>query len=449
MASGYSTTNFPNGITSWGLPVFGSSALPLPASNGNYWFVSSLLGNNGNPGTYASPFATLAFASSATNNPNLLPGDVIILMEGHTENVSAAAGILLSVAAVTVIGMGGIGQNQATINFTGSAAATTLKITGASTTVTGVKFVPAVITNNQVTCIDIAAKGVLIQNCRFVVASGASTTVCLSFIDLVNATANGADNTQIVGNQFINELSAGQQNHAIGLTTVQNDVSIANNYIYGYYALSGIHNITGKVMTNLTINGNYVKNLTAATVAMNIISASTGVAYNNVFEPGDSTTASAIFGTAIDSGGANQGINGRLDAGAEFWYVKKGVVSSTITTSGVAVSAASIGGELAIKNVILKTDPTTGLAGLATLKVTTNNVNGNLVVSQTTNIGTSVTTSMVPANTGEAATSAATVLESGKAISLTALTTNGTGAGTVDVYVLLQRLTAGANLSQV
>lgn len=444
MASGYATTNFPNGITSWGMPVFGSSNLPLPASNGNYWFVSSLLGNNGNPGTFSSPFATLAFAAGYAN---LLPGDVIILMEGHTENVSAAAGILLSTAAVQVIGMGGMGPNQPIIYFTGSVAATTLKITGASVSISGIKFVPQIITNNQVTCLDIQAKGVLIQNNRFLIPSTASTAVCLSFIDFVNATANVADHTQIIGNQFVNELSAGQLNHAVGLTTVQNDVAISNNYIYGYFALSGIHNITGKVMTNLTINGNYVKNLTAATVAMNIISASTGVAYRNIFEPGDATVASAIFGTAIDASGQNIGIRGNLDAGQEFWYIKKGVVSSTITTAGVAICTASIGGELAIKNVILKTDPTTGLAGLATLKITTNNVNGNPIVMSTTNVGAAVTSSMVPENTGSSATSAATVLESGKIIYATALTTAGTGAGTVDIYVLLQRLTAGANVS--
>ena len=445
---GYSPTNFPNGVTSFGilLPWSGGS-MPTPPSGGNTWFVSSTLGNNGNPGSYSSPWATLAFAAA---NTALQTGDVIVLMAGHTENVTAAAGILLSTTGLQVVGQG-VGPQQAVINFTGTAAAATVKITGAGVVVQGVKFVTKIITNNQVTCLDIQAKGVFIQFCRFIAFTTGSTTTCLSFIDLVNATANASDDLQITNCYFQNELSAGQQNHAIGLTTVQNNVQIGNNYIYGYWALSGIHNITGEIMTNLAIWGNTVQNLAAATVAMNIISASTGDAWANVFIPGDSTVASAKFGTVMSAVGNNIGINGSLDAGQEFWYAKKGVVCSTITTGGVAVSAASIGGELAIANVILKTDPTTGLAGLATLKVTTNNVNGNPIVMSTTNVGTAATASIVPLSAGatNAANAAATVLESGKAISLTALTTNGTGAGTVDVYVLLQRLTAGANLSQV
>src|SRR5271165_3497276 len=105
MASGYAPTNFPNVIISWGVPVFGSGGIPLTNSNGNYWFVSSTLGNNGNPGSYSSPFATLAYA---LQNANLLANDTIVVMEGHTENVTAAgtatAGILASTADVNIIG---------------------------------------------------------------------------------------------------------------------------------------------------------------------------------------------------------------------------------------------------------------------------------------------------------------------------------------------------------
>ena len=449
MPSGYSTTNFPNGITSFGVPVIGSGApgIPMTNANGNYWFVSSTLGNNGNPGSFPSPFATLAYA---LQNPNLATNDTIVVMEGHKENITAAGttttGILAAISAAAIVGLGS-GVGTPTFTFT-TATTATFKITGAATTLTNLKFVCGI--NSQVTMLDIQAKGVVVQACTF---QDDGTHTGLSFIDLVNASANASDGLKIQGNFFYNP-TAGNMNHAVGLTTVQDNIQVGGlpgqgNQIYGNFALSGIHNITGTVMTNLTIGNNYVKNLTAAKVALNFISASTGVAYNNVFEPGDSTVNSAKFGTALDASGKNSGWNGLLDAGAEFWYAKKGVVCSTITTAGVAVSAASIGGELAIKNVITKTDPTTGLAGFTGYSLKTNNVNGSAIVATTTGVSAATTTSMVPLSSAGVTPAAATVLESGKQLLLAGTTTAGTGAGTVDVYVLLQRLTAGADLSQV
>lgn len=448
MASGYATTNFPNGITSFGIPVVGSgSSLPMINSNGNYWFVSSVLGNNGNPGSFASPFATLAFALQYSQvNSN----DTIVVMEGHTENIAAAgtttAGILANDADVNIVGLGN-GTLAPTFTFI-TATTATFKITGAGVSVQNLRFVNGI--NSLVTMLDIQAKGVVIQGCTF---TDDGTHTGLSFINLVNASANASDGLKIQGNYFYNP-TAGNYNHAIGLTTVQDNVQIGGlpglgNYIYGTFSLSCIHNITGKAMTNLNVGNNYAKNLTAATPALNFISASTGVAYGNRLEPGDSTTASAIFGTALDPSGNNIGWNGNLDAGSEFWFVKKGIVSSTITTTGVAISAVSIGGELAVKNAIFKTDPTTGIGGTTSLTLKANNVNGNLSIMATSNVGAATTSSMVPLNTGTTGTSSASVLELGKQLSLAATTTAGTGSGTVDCYVLLQRLTAGANLSLV
>lgn len=427
-------TNYPQGVSSFGVPVLGNGQILI--SNKNYWFVNSAVGSNGYPGTFDQPFGTLAYACS---NPNLAAGDTIVVMDGHAETVTAAGGITLSTASVDIQGPN-FDCSPPTITFTTSTAAT-FKITGAGCSVQNLKFVTGI--NSLVTHLDIQAKSVIIAN-NFFQDNG--TTTGLSFIDFVNATANASDGTKILGNQFYNP-TAGNMNHAIGLTTVHDNLEIGGNYAVGSFALSGIHNVTGKVVTNVNLHDNYVRNLTASKPALNFISATTGVAYRNVFEPGANTPNSAIFGTALDPSGGNVGQGGRLDAGSEFWVVKTGVVSSTITTGGVALTAASIGGNIAIVDAIVKTDASTGLAGGTNFQIQTNNAKGAAVFFAETvaNLGAAKMQDM----TGASVTKIRTVLESGKAVSLSCTGSNCTGAGTIDVHLRCIRLTAGADLSLV
>jgi hypothetical protein len=76
MGLNISLTNFPNGITSFGIPVLGTGA--LPPFTGNYWFVQETQapGVIAGEGQVGSPFNTLGQAlSAATNNNN----DVIFI----------------------------------------------------------------------------------------------------------------------------------------------------------------------------------------------------------------------------------------------------------------------------------------------------------------------------------------------------------------------------------
>lgn len=67
-------TNFPGGITSLGIPTFGTGF--LPPYTGNYWFVQELYGSgvNGGVGTAQSPFGTLqqALNAAAPNNNDVI-----------------------------------------------------------------------------------------------------------------------------------------------------------------------------------------------------------------------------------------------------------------------------------------------------------------------------------------------------------------------------------------
>ena len=79
MASGYALTNFPNGITSFGIPVFGGS---IPPFTGQYLFVDYVNGSDGNDGSPGTPMKTLAAAYAKTTSGK---NDVIFLVgDGDT-----------------------------------------------------------------------------------------------------------------------------------------------------------------------------------------------------------------------------------------------------------------------------------------------------------------------------------------------------------------------------
>ena len=145
MTSGYATTNFPNGITSWGVPIFGGN-LPLPNSGGSVWFVSSTAGNNGNDGSFNTPFATLAYAATKAGI-----SDVIVLLPGHAEAVIAAGTVTLSTAGVQVIGLG-TGSKRPTFTFSTATTASIL-VSGAGVNISNVVGVAGI--NNLANPIDV------------------------------------------------------------------------------------------------------------------------------------------------------------------------------------------------------------------------------------------------------------------------------------------------------
>ena len=80
-ASGYAYSDFPNGITSFGIPTFGAGGL-LPFT-GAYFWVNETIGSDGNPGTANAPFATLGQALLAVSNtPNYTAQTNVIFLTG-------------------------------------------------------------------------------------------------------------------------------------------------------------------------------------------------------------------------------------------------------------------------------------------------------------------------------------------------------------------------------
>jgi hypothetical protein len=137
-------------------------------------------------------------------------------------------------------------------------------------------------------------------------------------------------------------------------------------------------------------------------------------------------------------------VNSATGVGTEFW-IKKTVTSSAILeASSVDITGVSSVGELAITDVILKTD-STGLATGTNFELLTDNTKGivNILVETVANLGANTTVTLLDASV----TKKPTVLEVGKKIQVHSTVAACTGAGTIDIYIKFQRLTTGATIA--
>lgn len=142
-----------------------------------------------------------------------------------------------------------------------------------------------------------------------------------------------------------------------------------------------------------------------------------------------------VFGTTEATG-----------VGSTFW-VKKIVTSSAILlASAVDITGVSSGGDLAIEDVIVKTDAT-GLAGGTNFELKSNNAKGllNIFVETVANLGATKTVDL----TGASVVKIRTVLESGKKLQVQSTVAACTGTGTIDIWVKFRRIAATATIAAV
>lgn len=272
------TTSFPNGFQN-GVSLRNIPVLTTPS--GNVFWVDSQTGSDGAAGTHKSPFATIDYAiGRCTANK----GDQIHVKPGHTETVSAAAGIDFDVAGVSVIGHGE-GSNRPTITM--SATASTIHMDAANCLLSNMLIVPtaAVVQGTDVDKADCSIIG-----CEF---RGSTTT--LQFTDAINVTgagANACDRTKVVGCEFFVASGVTVPDAAIELGEVADRVEIVGCVARGGYNDAPIHNPTGKVLTNLLVRDCILENSETGDHAIELVSACTGFLVRNMYKS-DMTQATA------------------------------------------------------------------------------------------------------------------------------------------------------------
>jgi hypothetical protein len=280
-------TNFPNGITSFGVPVIGGGP-QIPVTTGTYFFVHSGTGAAGNDGlSRDTPLATVAQAiTKATANK----GDVILVLPGHTETLTSASTIALSKAGVQVIGIG-TGNKRPTYTYTTSTAAA-VTVSADNCAFKNSRFVANL--DNVVTAFDLTtAKYFDLDGNDFIDTSNA-----LHFLSIVtvSTTDNAAEGLRVANNRW-----SGLALAPAAFISIQGDLD--------YLVVEG--NLV--VMASTDDEGHFIT-LTADTIRY------ASIAFNRLDVTGSTGAAVGIFltGSATDcSGFVNDNYVASLDTTAE------------------------------------------------------------------------------------------------------------------------------------
>jgi len=162
-------THFPNGITSFGMPVMGGGG--IPATFGDIYFVDYRNGSDSNLGTDPEhAFKTLSKAYTAcTSNQN-----DVILIDGDS-TVAETAMITWSKNRIHVFGLNGpppgLGYGcgaKVSLGVTTAAADTaTIRVTGVRNTFTGIKFINNNTLATALHCVEEAGEYTRYNHCEF------------------------------------------------------------------------------------------------------------------------------------------------------------------------------------------------------------------------------------------------------------------------------------------
>lgn len=272
-------TAYPNGISSFGVPVLGGGNSPIM---GTVYFVDSATGSNGNLGTSTDKaFSTLDYAIGQCANNK---GDTIYVMPNHAETITGAGGITADVAGITIIGIGHYNQRP---NFLMDAGTTvTFVVSAADVTVRNVVFTGG--HSDVVTCFNVTGKGCWIDRCDFV-----QNTTDENFITPIKATgaANTADGLKVT-NCYSYQIDVSTAEF-IEITDNISGVVISGNVVINEGTASPLILQAGtKICTNALIAWNFLshKNTANALFLSNGGTGNTGVIAHNRFGHADVTT---------------------------------------------------------------------------------------------------------------------------------------------------------------
>ena len=259
-------SNFPNGFAN-GVAIRGMPI--LNSYGGNIFWVDSGSGSNTNDGTHVRPYATLDYAVGKCTANN---GDLILVKAGHTETVTAAGGLDLDVAGITIIGLGN-GSDRPTVNFT-TAVTADMDVGADNITISNFLFTGGI--DALTGPIDVNAADFTMMDCETKDVTGQAT-------DFIVADAN-ANRLMIDGWTHRGAAAAGG---ASALQIVGGDgATVRNFFIDGNFDTAAIENVT-TAATNLTINGgangSYIRNRNSADVCFTAVATTTGNVGPNIY----------------------------------------------------------------------------------------------------------------------------------------------------------------------
>lgn len=255
------------------------------------WFVDSGNTNTNRDGrSWEGAFTTLMAALTG----GVVVGDKILLAPGHAETITGAAGVLVNIAGVHIVGTGN-GRRRAVFNYT-TAVGASFDITAANVTIENVVFTPTGI-DAVTAAINISGADCTLIGCEMQHATATGQAV------LGILTTAAADRLRVIGCKFYGTTDAGT-NAAIRI--VGGDGAEIRDCVFSGAYASGtgpIENVT-TACTNCIVRGNSIQNLTASnTKAAVFVATSTGQISRNDMQILSGTAP--ITGAAISWVGGN------------------------------------------------------------------------------------------------------------------------------------------------
>lgn len=308
-------SNFLNGVTIRGVPI--NQLHPgkvFYVNNSSVLPENGIAGSNTNPGNYLKPFSTIDYAiGRCTANR----GDIILVMPGHAETISAADGIALDVAGVAIVGLG-VGNLRPIITMD-TAITAHITVTADHCSIKNV-----ILTANFAditTAIDIvAAKYFTLEDCLI-----KATATNMNFLNVIDTgtTAQDVAGLAVLGNRWLEPDTA-------TLSMVKMDNTNDNVRINENYVNLGVNNnkpallniATGKIVTSLEMLRNNVYRLNTDTATGAILlhtdgSTLTGIVAQNFAQHADTAaelliTASSGLGVFDNKASGVAGASGYL-----------------------------------------------------------------------------------------------------------------------------------------
>jgi len=254
-----------------GVPVEGGG---IPATKGDVYHVDSGHENADDDNAGTNPNYPLATLDAGIGKCTANNGDIVLVSEGHAENITTATGINCDIAGITIIGLGR-GNDLPTISFT--AAAGSITIGAASVALYNIKLV-ANFETGVTAGITVAAAG---DYCILDGLVFRDTSATFEFLLHVSVATTVTD--LVIRNCSFVTL-AGSLTNSILFAGTSSDCVIEDNYMFVDSSDDVIDHLTG-ASVNLVIRRNVIANADtdAAGYCVRYKSDGTGVCHHNLF----------------------------------------------------------------------------------------------------------------------------------------------------------------------
>lgn len=265
----------------------------FPETVGNIYYVNSAATTGTADGF--SPANACLTINAAVNLCTAGNADLILVLPGHTETISAAAGIDANVAGITIQGVGQ-GSLKPTITL-GTATTADVDVDADNVTIRGLRFVGNI--DDLAAFIDVNSHYCTIEDCDFVTSS-AKEALC--FIDL----ATTKDYLTVKRCRFEQPTDPGGSDGGAGtggIYLVDSEyILVQDCWFVGNFETAAIHNKT-TACKYLVMERCYIYSALSGSEPLQLVTAAIGVAKECFFAtPAEAaTTEATLYGTLGDA----------------------------------------------------------------------------------------------------------------------------------------------------